>query len=379
MITKFELSLKEALKEFGLLDTKPCFNCGSCTGICPVSKEEHSFPRGLIRYSQLGIVNFESEDLWKCVTCKSCVQQCPRGFEIVDLMKSLRKIIVTEGVGYMPKSLHRVMASITSVGNPFGEPAEDRGLWTGDLGVKTFTENHEFLLFACCYAYYDPVVKRTTTTLINIFKEMGVNFGILGSQESCCGESVNKAGNEDLFQQLVKKNIQTFNKNGVNKIVTISPHCYDVIKNEYPKFGGNFEVLHYTQYLAQSIKEGRLKLTRELGERATYHDPCYLGRHNGVYDEPREILSVIPGLEVVEMPLSRQISFCCGGGGGLIWQETNKEDRISDLRLQQSIATRASTLAVACPYCTINLEDSKLVNNEDIIIKDIAELVWQAM
>ena len=237
----------------------------------------------------------------------------------------------------------------------------------------------ELLLFMGCFAGYDPLVKKAAFALINILKEADVNFGILGSQESCCGESANKAGNEDLFHKLAEKNIHTFNVNGVRRIVTISPHCYHTFKNEYPKLGGDFEVLHYTQYLAQLIKDGRLRFNKELDKRITYHDPCYLGRHNGIYNEPREVLSAISGLEVVEMPLSQEISFCCGGGGGKIWLETKKEDRISDLRLQQAITTGASILAVACPYCMVNLEDSKLVNNESIVIKDIAELVWEAI
>ena len=377
--TRLDLTMMQEMKALDVLGMGDCFNCGSCTGICPLSKDDNGFPRRLIRYSQLGLIDFENMDIWACATCKSCIQQCPRGVETIDYMKSLRKIIVQMGAGYLPKSLRQALVNLASVGNPFGEAPEKRGMWTADLEVKPFTEDMELLLFMGCFAGYDPLVKKAAFALINILKEADVNFGILGTQESCCGESANKAGSEDLFHKLAEKNIHAFNASGVRQIVTISPHCYHTFKNEYPELGGDFEVLHYTQYLAQLIKDGRLRFNKELDKRITYHDPCYLGRHNGIYNEPREVLSAISGLEVVEMPLSQEISFCCGGGGGKIWLETKKEDRISDLRLQQAITTGASILAIACPYCMVNLEDSKLVNNESIVIKDIAELVWEAI
>ena len=376
--TRFDSATLQELKDLGVLSMKDCFNCGSCTGICPLSKDNNRFPRTLMRHSQLGLIDFENENVWACATCRSCADQCPRDVDIIDLMKSLRKIVVQMGAGYMPKPLHRAMVNIASVGNPFGEPAEKRGVFATELGVKPFAKGTELLLFMCCYSYYDSVARRTAIAVVNILKAAGVDFGILGTEESCCGESVNKAGNEELFQKLAEKNICTFNEKGVTRIVTISPHCYQTFANEYPKLGGKFEVLHYTQYLAQLIKEGKLKLVGEPGKKVTYHDSCYLGRHNGIYDEPREVLSAIPGLELSEMPYSQKVSFCCGGGGGRIWQETKKEDRISDLRLQQAKATGADILAVACPYCMVNLEDSRLVNNENIMVEDVAELVWQA-
>lgn len=378
--TRLDLTLKQDLKDFGVLNTGTCFNCGSCTGICPLSQEDNGFPRKLIRYSQLGTIDFENEDIWTCATCRACAQLCPREVKTIDFMTSLRRVIVQEGAGYLPKSLRRAMVNVAGVGNPLGEAPQKRGLWTEGLGVRPFTPNMELLLFTCCYGCYDPVVRRSSSAIASILKHAGVDFGILSpAEERCCGESVNKAGNEKLFQELATQNIQTFKEKGARRIVVISPHCYDAFKNEYPRFGASFEVLHYTQYLAQLINEGRLKLTKEVAQKVTYHDPCYLGRHNGIYSEPREVLRSIPGLELVEMPFSGKTSFCCGGGGGRIWMETKKEGRISDLRLQQAAATGAGVLAVACSYCMVNLEDSNLSGDGSLAVKDISELVQQSI
>jgi Fe-S oxidoreductase len=377
--TRLDPEMMQELKNLGILDSRLCFNCGSCSGVCPLSQIHSGFPRKILRQGQLGITDFDSEDTWACATCKACVQQCPRGVEIIDYIRSLRRTVIESGVGYLPKSLHRTMVNLISVGNPFGEPPEKRALWAAEMGVKPFTSNTDFLLFLGCYAGYDPLVRKSAVALVNILDHAGVNFGILGPRESCCGESANKAGNEKLFQQLATKNIETFHGNGVKRIITISPHCYQTFKNEYTKLGGNFEVIHYTQLFAQLLKEGKLKPVKALNKKVTYHDPCYLGRHNGIYSEPREVLRSIPGLNLVEMIFSQQTSFCCGGGGGKIWQEVKKENRISDLRLKQAVATGAEILVTACPYCTVNLEDSKLVNNENITVTDIPQLILEAL
>jgi Fe-S oxidoreductase len=377
--TRLDPVMMQELKNLVILDTRLCFNCGSCTGVCPLSQIHPGFPRKVLRQGQLGITDFESEDTWACATCKACVPQCPRGVEIIDYMKSVRRTVIESGIGHLPKSLRRAMTNLVGAGNPFGEPPENRAVWATEMGVKLFTPNMDFLLFMGCYAGYDPLVRKSAVALVNILDHAGINYGILGPRERCCGESVNKAGNEKLFQQLAQKNIDTFQGNGVRRIITISPHCYHTFKNEYPKFGGGFEVIHYTQYLAQLLKEGRLKPSKALDKRITYHDPCYLGRHNGVYGEPREVLRSIPGLNLLEMPFSQHTSFCCGGGGGKIWQEVKKENRLSDLRLQQAITAGAEILVTACPYCMVNLEDSKLVNNENITVTDIPQLIWEAL
>ncbi len=208
-----------------------------------------------------------------------------------------------------------------------------------------------------------------------------MDFGILGNRENCCGESIRKTGDEALFKRLARENIKTFVDSGVKKILVSSPHCYHTFKNEYPEFKANFEVVHISQYLNELLQEGKLELTGEYAKKITYHDPCYLGRHNGIYDEPREVLKKVTGLELVEMPDSRENSLCCGGGGGRIWMDTPKSQRFADLRIGQAIEAGAEVLVTSCPYCITNFEDSRLTveNGESLEIKDITEIIQEAI
>jgi Fe-S oxidoreductase len=214
-----------------------------------------------------------------------------------------------------------------------------------------------------------------------ILRETGADFGILGVKESCCGESVRKAGNDGLFKKLAKSNIDVFNEEGVKEIVVSSPHCYSTFKEDYPRLGGDFSVIHFVQYLSRLIDEGGLKFTKELKKKVVYHDPCYLGRHSGIYDEPRKVLSSIPGIELMDEVDSRENSLCCGGGGGRIWMETRKGERFSDILVEQAIALGADILATACPYCILNFKDSVLTaDRQDVLeIKDISEIVQEVI
>jgi Fe-S oxidoreductase len=372
----------DGLKEAGGDDFKFCYHCGKCETVCPWNRVSKYFVRKLNHQAQLGVVPFESEDIWKCVSCRSCVQRCPRGVNTIDIVRAMRRIMVPDGV--VPASipnLRGIMTSIASVGNPWGQEPNDRANWAKDLGIKEFDENTEILYFPCCYPSYDPRLKKVAQATANILNKAGVDFGILGSKELCCGESVRKTGNEALFKRLARENIKTFVDSGVKKIVASSAHCFHTFKNEYPEFRANFEIIHITQYIYELIKEGRLKITKEYGKKVTYHDPCYLGRHNGIYDEPRGILKSIPGLELTEMSDSREDSLCCGMGGGRIWMETEKHERFSNLRIEQAIDAGAQVLATACPYCVFALEDSKLVTNhaDDIEIKDITEILQEVI
>jgi Fe-S oxidoreductase len=224
-------------------------------------------------------------------------------------------------------------------------------------------------------------LKKLAQATAAILNKAGVEYGILGAQENCCGESVRKTGNETLFKTLAKENIKTFIDNGVTKVVVSSPHCYHTFKNEYSEFMVRLDVVHISQFAFQLIKEGRLEPVKEYAKRVTYHDPCYLGRHNGVYDEPREVMQQIPGLTLIEMSETREDSLCCGMGGGRIWLETPSEERFANIRLQQAIDTGAEVLATSCPYCISQFEDSRLAlkNGEGIEIKDITEILQEVV
>lgn len=369
----------DAVIEAGGDAFKLCYQCGICSGSCPWNLVRSFIVRKLMRETQFGLIDLESDEVWLCATCNACVQRCPRGVNIIDIMRAVRRIAVEWRA--VPQSLRVALASLGSVGNPWGEAREKRADWAKDLGVKTFTKGTELLYFPCCTPAYDPRARLAATSMVHILNKLGVDFGILGIEESCCGESARKAGDEALFQSLARNNIAAFVQNGVRKILTQSPHCYHTFKSEYPEFGLEFEVVHYTQYLAGLIEEGSLKLTKELNKRVVYHDPCYLGRHNNIYDEPRQVLKSIPGLELVELPDSREDSLCCGGGGGRIWMETAKEERFADIRIEQALEVGADVLAVACPYCTLNLEDSLLTMGKGDVLQvvDIAQLVAEAI
>jgi Fe-S oxidoreductase len=372
----------EGLKEAGGEAFKLCYQCGTCNTVCPWNRVRDFLVRKIVLQAQLGVVPFESEDLWLCATCGQCVQRCPRGVEIIDVMRAMRRLLVPDGV--VPASipnLRGIMTSIASVGNPWGQEPKDRANWAKDLDVKEFGEDTEVLYFPCCYPSYDPRLRKVSQATATLLNKAGVNFGILGSKENCCGESVRKAGNEALFKRLARENMKAFIEHGVKKILVSSPHCYHAFKNDYAEFKFNFEVVHISQYLFQLINEGRLNPTKEYGKKVTYHDPCYLGRHNDIFDEPRGVLKKISGLELVEMADAREESLCCGMGGGRIWMETAKEERFSNLRLEQAIKVGAEVLATSCPYCITQFEDSvlSLKESEGIQIKDITEILQEVM
>ena len=266
-------------------------------------------------------------------------------------------------------------------GNPLQGERKKRADWAEGLSVKPFAEGMDVLFFTCCYLTYDPRMKKVGAATADILNRTGVNFGILGTKENCCGESIRKTGSEEVFKNSARENIKNFIDNGVKKIFVSSPHCYHTFKNEYPEFMVNFEVVHIVQYLAELINEGKLELTKEYKKKVTYHDPCYLGRHNGIYDEPREVLKQIPGLELIEMPDSREDSLCCGGGGGRIWMDTPQVERFSDLRLKQAKEAGAEVLVTACPYCITNFEESRLNLEYDEVleIKDITEIIQEVI
>jgi Fe-S oxidoreductase len=322
---------------------KRCFQCGLCDVVCPWNKVRSFSMRKLVREATFGLTEIESEDIWRCTTCGRCPQQCPRDVRQIDSGVALRRVATEYGV--FPKAVkpvRTVNAGLVAQGNPFGEDREKRGAWAEGLSVNPFTEGMEYLYFPGCYLSYDPRSKKVAKATATIFNKAGVDYGILGSKENCCGESIRKTGDEALV---------------------------------------NFEVLHVTQLLFQLMQEGKLEFTKEYGKKVAYHDPCYLGRHNGIFEEPREILKKVPGLELEELPESRMESLCCGGGGGRVWMETVKGERFSDLRMEQALGVGAEVLVTACPYCITMFEDSRLTLNvtEKIEVKDITEILQEVI
>ena len=381
---EFKTPTKEILDiilEEGGDDLKSCYQCGLCTGVCPWNRLIGFTLRNLIHKSQLGVIDFEDEDIWRCVGCRACVERCPRGVEIPFIMRAMRRVILEIGAGIVPHSLRLSEKNISGVGNPLGEPPEKRMDWATGLDVKVFTKGTEILYFPCCYQTYDPVSRKTAQATVKILKKTGADFGIPDNNVVCCGESIRKAGAESVFKRLAETNISIFKEAGVKKILVTSPHCYHTFKDEYPELGGKFEVIHLSQYLAELIKERKLKFTKKIDKKITYHDSCCLGRYQGIYDEHRQILNSIPGVEYVEMRDNREYALCCGGCAGRLWMETKKGERLAELRLEQMFEVGASTLAISCPYCMANFNDGILsMGKADTIeVKDIAELVLEAL
>jgi Fe-S oxidoreductase len=372
----------DAIKANGGDAFKLCFQCGLCDVVCPWNRIRIFSMRKIVREAAFGLTDIESEDIWRCTTCGRCPQQCPRDVKQIESGVALRRIATEYGVFPGPvRPVRTVSASLRGRGNPLNEERNNRATWAEGLSVKTFTEGTDILYFPCCYPSYDPRLKKAAAATAAILNKAGIDYGILGSKENCCGESIRKTGDEELFKRLARENIKTFIDHGVKKILVSSPHCYHSFKNEYREFRVDFEVVHISQYLFELIREGRLELTKEYKKKVTYHDPCYLGRHNGIYDEPREVLRKVPGLELIEMPESRVDSLCCGGGGGRIWMETKKGERFSDFRLEQAIGVGAEVLVTSCPYCIANFEDSRSTIGvaDNIVIKDITEILQEVI
>jgi len=338
--------------------------------------------RKIVRQATFGLTEIENENIWRCTTCGTCPQRCPRGVNQIELGVSLRRIATEYGV--FPHSVTPIVTvsgSLQAEGNPFNMDRTKRADWAESLSVKPFVEGMEILYFPGCYLSYDPRLKKVASATVKILNKAGVDFGILGTKESCCGESIRKTGNEKLFKTLARENIKHFIDLGVKTILVSSPHCYHTFKNEYPEFNVNFEVVHITQFLSELMADGRLLPIREYGRKITYHDPCYLGRHNRIFDAPRDVLRRIPGVDFTEMEERREYSFCCGGGGGRIWMETPKGERFSDIRLKQAVNLGAEVLVTACPYCITNFTDSSLAleGGRSIEIKDITEVVQEVV
>jgi Fe-S oxidoreductase len=368
--------VNQAITMMGGEDLNLCMQCGLCAGLCPWREVGGDFyVRQMIRMGQLGVEGYESDDvLYGCTTCNKCVINCPRGVKIIDIMRSMRSIIAETGA--IPGALKTMVGSCHSQGNPWSEPREKRTNWAEGLDVPLFGEETEYLLFVCCTSCYDQRSKKIARSLVDLLKKAGVSFGIIGSEESCCGESVRKIGDEEEFQNLANKNIGLFKNKGVKKVIVTSPHCYYTFVNEYPELGAEFEVIHSSRLLARLLDEGKLQSSGQYGKKVAYHDPCYLGRHSDIYEEPRAALKAA-GADIVPMEREQRFSLCCGGGGGRLWMETEPEQRFSYLRVQEAADAGAEVLATGCPYCISMLTDSVKTRNLDerLEVKDLAEIL----
>lgn len=358
----------------------PCFQCGACTAACPwgMVRDEPLFVRTLIRQAQLGFLE-ETEALWACTACAQCQETCPRDVPIAEVIRALRFILwkrrdVLQG---LPNALW----SIYWNNNPWSQPPSQRSHWAKNLDLPLFDpEKHAILLYVGCTPSYDRRAQRIARSLVKVLQAADASFGYLGEEEPCCGETVLSLGHKAYFDELISKAANIFHERGVRRLVTISPHCFDVFHNHLPNQEQAIEVHHYTQTLGELLEQGRLQFQGTFDRKLTFQDPCFLGRWNQIYDPPRQIFSAIPGLTLVEMERHRADALCCGGGGGRMLMETPSGERFSDLRVQQAVATGAEILATACPFCIACLEDSiKAQRLTEIVVMDIAEIAALAL
>jgi len=321
------------------------------------------------------------QELWDCTCCFTCVERCPKDVRPAELIIGLRGQLVESG--RIPETIGAALMGVFRQGNPTGVAREDRAAWVNGTeagGIKAAQEGCDVLYYVGCTPAYDLRAQPIARALVRAFRAAGLDFGTLGTEESCCGNEVRRMGEMGLFEMLVEENGELIRSVGASRLVTTSPHCFNTFKNEYGLDG--IEVLHYTQLVAELIEQGRLELSREVREKVTYHDPCFLGKQNHIFDEPRAILEAIPGVELVEMDRNRERSLCCEGGGGRMWAEgTNLEERLAFQRVQEAAETGAGVLAVACPFCLLTLEDAVKVQglDERLRVMDIMELVNLAL
>jgi len=391
------------IKEFTwkqLLDLDACTRCGRCQDHCPAHLTEKPLsPKDIIldlknHLHEQGkktdevpalVGNVIQEDtLWACTTCRNCMEHCPVYVEHVDKIIDLRRYQVLMESKF-PEELMEAFRGLEKNSNPWGLGFDARADWVKELDVPILSEMQgeeiDYLFFVGCIRSYDDRNKKVAKAMARILNHLGIKFAILGMEEGCCGDPARRVGNEYLYQILAQTNIETFNHYKIGKILTTCPHCYNTIKNEYPQMGFSCEVKHHAEFLSELIGSGHLKLDRAIPKKLTYHDPCYLGRYNGIYKAPREVLHAIPSLDIREMKRSRKESFCCGAGGGWMWMDEKIGKRINIQRLEDALATDPDWITTACPFCVTMFDDAikSKDKEESLKIWDLAEIVEQAL
>jgi Fe-S oxidoreductase len=387
-----------------LLDSFVCTECGRCQMACPADQTGKPLnPRGLIATLKHNLMqngpllkqgksakvpligegedSISEEAIWACTTCGACLQACPVFIEQMPKLIPLRRHLV-EMEARFPEELLNLFENMEGRSNPWGIAPTERGKWATLLGERPFEPGRtEYLFYVGCAGSFDARTKQITMALALLLDKAGVSWGILGKDEKCCGDSLRRLGNEFVFEKMALENVATFKEHNVKKVIVQCPHCLTTLKNDYRQYGLELEVIHHSQLLLHLVQDGRLILPKQADMgKLVYHDSCYLGRHNGIYDEPREAILLATGKEVLEMPRNREDGFCCGGGGGRMWMEEFTGERINLVRTQEALEQQPDTICTACPYCLTMLDDGiKDLKADKVQIKDIAEVLAEAV
>jgi Fe-S oxidoreductase/nitrate reductase gamma subunit len=399
----FGISKLTEFSRKALLDVTSCTECGRCQEACPayatgkplspkkvvLDLKDHLFAEGAAllkdkdaepKQALYGDV-IEEDVLWACTSCRACEEACPVEIQPMTKLLNIRQgRVLMEGD--MPEEAGNSLRNMETQSNPWGLSQQERGAWAKELGVKTLAEdaNVEYLFYVGCAGSYDQRYLNVTRALTKLLQHAGVSFGILGSEEHCTGDSAKRIGNELLAQTLGQQNVETINGYGIKKVVTACPHCFNSIKNEFPQYGGDYEVIHHSELLSDLMASGKLTPKNNGGESTVYHDSCYLGRYNNVFDGPRSVAAGATGGDVVEMDRNREQSFCCGAGGGRMWMEERIGEKVNVNRSREAISTGAKTVATACPFCMTMMRDGlKAEGEEGMDVKDIAELLLESL
>jgi Fe-S oxidoreductase len=387
-----------------LLDLYACTECGRCQSACPawntgkplspklliMDLRDHLFDEGPRILEALaagetpaqvalvpGIV--DDDVVWSCTTCGACMEECPVDIEHIDTIVDLRRALVM-GESRFPAEAGAMMRNLENQSNPWGVSQAQRADWAEGLGVRVLNgAAPEYLYWVGCAGSFDERARNISRAVAELLQRAGVSFAILGPRELCTGDPARRMGNEFLFQTLAEQNVETMNSAGVTKVIANCPHCFNTLRNEYPQYGGNYEVIHHTELLGRLVAEGRLRPTQQVETLVAYHDPCYLGRHNQVYDPPRDVLGHIPGVSTVEMPRHKERALCCGAGGARMWMEERIGKRINEERMDEAAATGADTVGVACPYCLIMLDDGAKARVDPAEVLDIAQVIRRSL